>query len=151
MQQQAIFWLVLTVVFAMIEGLTPQMVTIWFAAGSLGALITAICGGPIWLQGIVFVTLSLVLLAATRPMAKRLLKAKPERTNADRLIGSIAIVTQDINNDEATGEAKASGQAWTARSAGGETIPAGTKVRVVEISGVKLMVEPVKEPAAARV
>ena len=62
-------------------------------------------------------------------------------TNADRVIGSTALVTETIDNAQAQGQVKVNGQVWSARSAQDIVIPAGTDVRVLRIEGVKVMVE----------
>lgn len=133
-------WLLLAVVLVIIEATTPQLITIWFAVGSLGGLAAASFGFNIWIQIIVFTAFSLLLLVFTRPFLKNVLKQKSEPTNADRLIGTVAIVEEEIDNDNATGSVRASGQFWSARSTTGKIISVGTKVKVDEINGVKLLV-----------
>jgi len=76
-------------------------------------------------------------------MCKRQKNIKAEATNADRNIGKIAVVTQEINNLEGTGQVKVAGNTWTARTVNDEIVPEGAEVTVKEISGVKLMVSPV--------
>ena len=149
-------WIGAIVIFLVAEAATPQLTTIWFAIGSLGALIAALVGMELWLQLAVFVVLSLVLLALTRPLVKKFLNPKNEKTNADRLIGTTAIVTEEINNLLAVGEVKASGQMWTARAEYEEIIPIGEKVEIVRIDGVKLIVsrekhERLNQKAAAEI
>ena len=141
MTKMYIFWAVAIVAFGFLEGITAQLVSIWFVLGSIGALITAFCGGDIKLQLIVFVAVTLVTLIATRPIVKKRLNSKVEKTNADRCIGREAVVTEDIDNLVPTGQVKADGKIWTARSATGEKIPAGAVVTVEKIDGVKLIVK----------
>ena len=93
-----IIWLVLLVVFAASEAATVGLTSIWFAAGSLAALIAALLGGPLWVQLTLFFAVSLLCLAAVRPLAKRLLNSRVEPTNADRVIGAEAQVTEDVDN-----------------------------------------------------
>ena len=140
-----IVWLVLLIVFAVAEAATVGLTSVWFAIGSLGALICALLGGNIWLQVGIFIVLSLVCLLALRPLAKKYLNSRVEPTNADRVIGQEAQVTQDIDNIQGTGAVTIGGVAWTARSEHDTPIPAGAMVRVLRIEGVKVMVEKVKE------
>jgi membrane protein implicated in regulation of membrane protease activity len=136
-------WLALTVVFLVIEGVTAQLVTIWFAVGSLGAFITALAAPDNWiLQIAVFAVLSAVALVCTRPLVRKITSSKKQPTNADMLIGREAIVTEDIDNVLGTGAVKASGREWTARSESDNTgYRKGTMVHVVRIEGVKLIVK----------
>ena len=140
-----IVWLVLLIVFAVAEAATVGLTSVWFAIGSLGALICALLGGNIWLQVGMFIVLSLVCLLALRPLAKKYLNSRVEPTNADRVIGQEARVTQAIDNIQGTGSVTIGGITWTARSEHDTPIPAGAMVRVLRIEGVKVMVEKVKE------
>ncbi len=140
----SLLWLALVVFFAVIEGVTPQLVSIWFAGGALVSLIVSLFGAPVWVDVIVFVAVSAVLLALTRPLVKRRFAKQIVKTNADALVGGKAVVTQTIDNTEGVGLAKILGQVWSARSVTGETIPEGTAVIVERIEGVKLIVS-VKE------
>ena len=140
----AIIWLVLMVVFLMIEGASVSMVSLWFGAGALAALIVALIGGEIWLQVLVFFTVSIVLLAALRPLARKYLTPKLARTNIDSVIGQTGTVTADIDNISAQGQVRLASMEWTARSTSGDPIPAGTLIRVDRIEGVKVFVSPLQ-------
>ena len=138
-----ILWLGLTVLFALVEAGTVALVSVWFAAGSLCALIAAVLGaGPV-VQTVVFLVVSGILLAALRPLARKY--TKKTRTNVDSLPGTEGIVTEDIHNLEAVGRVKLGAMSWAARSTSGDPIPAGTVVRVDRIEGVRAFVTPVKE------
>lgn len=140
-----IVWLVLLILFAATEAATVGLTSVWFAIGSLGALICALLGGSIWLQIGIFIVLSVVCLVALRPLAKKYLNNRVEPTNADRVIGQEAQVTQAIDNIQGTGAVTIGGVTWTARSEHDTPIPAGAMVRVLRIEGVKVMVETIKE------
>lgn len=140
-----IVWLVLLILFAAAEAATVGLTSVWFAIGSLGALICALLGGSIWLQIGIFIVLSVVCLVALRPLAKKYLNNRVEPTNADRVIGQEAQVTQAIDNIQGTGAVTIGGVTWTARSEHDTPIPAGAMVRVLRIEGVKVMVETIKE------
>jgi len=134
-------WLVLLVVFVVFEAATVQLVSVWFALGALAALIAAICHAPAWLQIVLFILISAVSFAVTRPLVKKFSTSKIQKTNADRCIGDTAVVTEEINNLEAKGQVKVDGNIWTARSENNDIIPAGEKVTVMKIEGVKLIVK----------
>ena len=136
-----IVWLALLIIFAVAEAATVGLTSVWFAIGSLGALVCALAGGNIWLQLGIFIVLSLVCLVALRPLAKKYLNTRVEPTNADRVIGQEARVTQDIDNIQGTGAVTIGGVTWAARSEHDTPIPAGAMVRVLRIEGVKVIVE----------
>lgn len=135
------FWLGAMVVFALVEALTPSaLISIWFSAGSLGALIAACLTGNIWIQVAVFLVVSCAAFALLRPLARKYFTPGTHRTNADRLVGQEAVVTETIDNLAGAGQASIGGQIWTARGEDNTPIEAGTRVRVLRIEGVKLIV-----------
>ena len=137
-----IFWLIAFIIFVVGEAVTVGLVAIWFAVGALGALAAAALGGGLWLQIAVFLILSALSLMLLKPLSRKWMAGhKAARTNADRVIGETALVTEDIDNTMATGQVQVDGQIWTARSAHGVVIPAGSRVKVLSIQGVKVMVE----------
>ena len=137
-----IIWLILMIVFLMVESQTVTMVSLWFGAGALAALIAALCGAELWLQIVLFFAVSIVLLAALRPLARKYFTPKITKTNVDSVIGMQGLVTADINNVTAQGQVKLGAMEWTARSSSGEPIKAGTLVKVDKVEGVKAFVTP---------
>ncbi len=145
MSGMTIFWLIFTVVTAVLEGLTVQLVSVWFAIGGLAACITSLFTDSIPIQAVVFVVVTAIALVVTRPLVKKLRKKKAEPTNADRYIGKTAVVVERIDNENATGLVKVDNQKWTARSVDGSPIEEGLTVTVAAIEGVKLIVKQTKE------
>lgn len=141
--KEIIFWMAVTVLLTVIEVVTANLVTVWFAVGAFGAVIAAAAGATASVQVAVFVLLSALSLALTRPVMKKLTKKTGEATNADKAIGEICVVLEDINNDLNTGAVSTGGKIWSARTVDGTAVKKGEKVRVIEIKGVKLMVEPI--------
>ena len=135
-----VLWSVLLILFIIAEAITVQLVSIWFAIGSLVALIANFCGANILVQAALFVGVSFAALLLTRPLVKKFSTPKIQRTNIDRIIGERAIVTEEIDNLRAIGVVKADVKSWSARSADGSIIPAGSVVEVQKIDGVKLIV-----------
>ena len=142
MNWSAIIWLALMVVFLIVEGATVSLVSLWFAVGSLGALVADLLGAPEWLQMLLFLVLSSVLLACLRPFIKKFIKPKVTATNTDSVIGSAGYVTEDIDNLSARGQVKLGGMFWSARSTTGDPICKDTKITVDRIEGVKVFVSP---------
>ena len=134
-------WLVAMVGLLVIEALVPGLVSIWFAAGALVALLLSLVGGELWLQFTCFLVVSLVLLALTRPLAKKYVNAHTTPTNADRLIGADCVVTEEIDNLRGTGAVSVDGKVWTARleTPDGKA-PKGAVVKALRIEGVRLIV-----------
>ena len=143
----AIGWFVLTVILLIAEAATVTVISLWFAAGALAAMVIALLGGPVWIQTVVFVLVSAAALTALRPLVRKHLTPKLTPTNIDSVIGSVGIVTGNIDNLNATGQVKLNGMEWSARSTSGETLEVGTKVRVDKIEGVKVFVSPAEVPA----
>ena len=137
-----IVWLVLMVIFLIAEGTTVTITSLWFAAGALVALVAGMLGAKLWLQVVLFVVVSALLLIALRPIVKKHFTPKLAKTNIDAVIGSRGYVTTDIDNMAATGTVKLGAMEWTARSADGSPICAGTLVQVERIEGVKAIVSP---------
>lgn len=135
-----IFWSVMLVAAVVAEIATQQLVTIWFAAGSLGALIAAAAGASVTLQLILFVALSVILLIFTRPILRKALSFDFKDTNAKLDIGKLAVVIQDIDLEKGTGRVKLGDAQWRAVSSDGSSIPVGTTVKVENIDGTKLIV-----------
>ena len=146
----AIVWLVLLLAFAALEGITVGLTSIWFAAGALAALIAALLHGPLWLQIALFLAVSILCLLAVRPLARKYVNTQVQPSNADRVIGAEARVTEDIDNIQGKGAVTIGGIIWTARSDSDEVIPAGSLVRVLRIEGVKVFVELIKEETSCR-
>ena len=103
---------------------------------------SAFLGAPVWLQITLFVIVSAPTLIFTRPLARKYVNKRIEPTNADRLIGASATVTERIDNIAAKGYVKAGGRLWPARSKSGEPIEKDTVTVVRSIDGIKLIVEP---------
>lgn len=139
----AVIWLVVAIVFAVIEAATMGIATVWFAIGAAAAAVCAMLGAPVIVQVIVFAVISLVLLYFTRPLVKNKLKVGSEKTNIDSLIGKQAVVTAEIP-EMGTGEVRVNGLAWTAVSADPhQVITEGSVVKIDDIEGVKLIVSSV--------
>ena len=146
MNWAAIVWFVLMLVFLIVEGLCAiHLVSIWFAAGSLAAMLVAFLKGPMWLQVMFFIVVSCALLILFLPLVKKFLNPARTKTNVDAIIGSQGYVTADIDNLAAVGQVKLGAMECTARSTDGEIIPKGTLVKVDRIEGVKAFVSKVKE------
>lgn len=139
---QPIYWLIVVAVLLVLEILTLGLTTIWFAGGALIAFIAGICHAPLWMQVLLFLVVSIVLLIFTRPIAEKHLNNNREKTNVDSLVGKDGKVIEEIDNFNQTGKVMLNGMEWMARNASPEgTIPVETKVEVKEVKGAHLVVQ----------
>ena len=137
-----VLWLIAMIVLLIVEGVVPGLVSIWFAAGALAALLMALWGLPLWVQFLVFMVVSLVLLFLTRPLAKKYVNSRVTPTNADRIVGTDCVVTEEIDNLQGTGAVMADGKEWTARMDNRDgKAPKGSVAVIERIEGVKLIVK----------
>jgi membrane protein implicated in regulation of membrane protease activity len=138
-----VIWLVLLIAFVMVEAATVSVVSLWFAAGALAALVAAMLGAQLWLQVLLFAVVSAVLLIALRPVIRKHFTPKLTRTNVDAIVGKTCLCVTAIDNLAASGQVKIGDVEWTARSTTGEPIAVGTQVKVDRVEGVKVYVTPV--------
>lgn len=144
MNWMALLWFILMVVFILAEASTVAVVSVWFAAGALVAMIASMLGAWVWLQTVLFLVVSAGLLLALRPFTKKWFTPRLTRTNIDAVIGTTGLVTGAIDNTQSAGQVKLGAMEWTARSSSGQPIEVGTQIIVDRIEGVKVFVSPVK-------
>ncbi len=133
-------WLLLAGVFIIIESFTAGFFVFWFGIGALAALIVSLFIDNVIIQSIVFVISSTLLLILTKPLVKKFIKNNETiPTNVYSLIGKEGLVVENIDNIDGTGKVKVEGELWSATS--DTNIEKDTKVKVVNINGVKLKVE----------
>ena len=136
-----LIWVGVMVLFGVVEAITVGLTSIWFVVGGVGGLVTSMLNGPIWLQLVVFFVVSVGCMIAARPLVVKYVNQKTVATNADRVLGAAARVTETIDNTVPVGAVYVDGKTWSARSVSGERIAEGTMVRVVRMEGVRLFVE----------
>lgn len=141
MDNVSLLWLLAMIILFVIEGITLNLTTIWFAIGSAAGFILSMTGFSQTTQICTFLAISFVLFIFTKPFIEKKLKVQKQPTNCDMLIGCEAVVTKDISPEEFAGEIKVKGRIWSAVSADSSPICAGDKVRIISIDGVKLVVE----------
>ena len=116
-------WLALIVVFLIAEAATVSIVSLWFAAGALVAMVASMLSSPLWLQIALFLVVSCLLLASLRDVVRKYFTPKLTRTNVDAIVGSEGYVTADIDNISATGTVKLGAMEWTAALPPGKSSP----------------------------
>lgn len=140
-------WLAIFIITFIVEAATSDLVSIWFSIGAVVSIILSLIEGiPYYVEIIVFAVLSLVLLIATRPMVKKILKNQERKTNADDLIGKTVKVMETITED-LHGTIKINDVIYTASLSDNDTdtILEGTKVKIIGINGNKVIVKRIKD------
>ena len=137
-----LIWLIAAVIFGVGEIFTLSFFLAPFAGGATVAALVAAAGGGAIASTAVFLLVSLALLAALRPFAKRHLRQPAQlRTGTAALVGRSATVVERIANDEGVGCVRIDGEVWTARAYDeDDVIEAGTRVQVLEIRGATALV-----------
>lgn len=133
-------WVILFILFIVVEAFSAGVVSIWFAFGALGALIVALLGGTMIWQVVVFIVISALMLMFTRPILKTWLNVRVTRTNVDAILGKSGVVTKSIFLND-YGEVKVDGQRWTAKTVGETPIELNEQIEVIAVEGVKLIVK----------
>lgn len=135
----AVIWILAAGLLAIIEAFTLGLTTIWFAGGAVCASAAAMFGAPVIVQIAVFLAISVLLLVITRPIVKRRLNDRTEKTNVEAIIGQEGIAEEDISQ-YVNGQVRADGKIWSATCETGE-IKKGKVVIIKSIKGVTLTVE----------
>lgn len=136
-------WIAIILITVILEAATMQLTCIWFTFGALAAWLISLCGGPLWLQLLIFSIISILLLAFTRPLALKYLKPKTEKTNADAVPGKIGVVVSPVRPVDGVGQVKVEGLIWSAKPEDGiRNFEIGERIEVVRIEGVKLVIRP---------
>lgn len=143
----SVCWLIAMFVFVSAEAATVSLVAIWFVGGALAGLIASMLGASVIAQIVIFTLVSAVLLALFRPILRKYIAVRKTSTNADRLVGQTAVVTQAIGGGIETGEVRLSGVLWTAIADG--PVKAGEQVKILRVDGAKLHVAPACAPVGA--
>lgn len=136
-----LIWVAVMVIFGVLEAATVGLTSVWFVVGGVGGLVASMLGAEIWLQLVVFFVVSIGSMIAARPLVVKYINQTTTATNADRVLGMTARVTETIDNAVPTGAVYADGKTWSARSEHGTTITVGTMVRILRMEGVRLFVE----------
>lgn len=132
-----IFWLILVIVLTIIELATVNLLTVWFVISGIVALFLSFFIDNVAIVSTIFAVLGILLLFTTRPLLKRYLPTQKERTNLDRIVGKVGVVTEEIKKNQ-IGEVKVDGKKWSAIS--NKKLNVGTEVIIDAIDGVKLIV-----------
>ncbi len=138
-------WLIIAIIFFILEMMGPGFLLFWFGVGALITMVVSLFVDSIVIQIGIFTISSTALLFCTRPFVRKFTKDDTTLTNANSIIGKRGIVTKEINSLKATGQIKVDGEVWSAKCSKEGIIEEGTEVNVLKINGVKAIVEIAKE------
>ena len=140
-----LIWLIAAGVFFVAEIITVGFLIFWLGIGALLAMIVSFFINNLIVQTSVFVISSIILIFATKPLVNKFIGNKDKAaTNVYSIIDKKGIVIEDINSTLGTGQVKIKGEIWSALCNDDNIIPKDTEVKVLEIQGVKVVVEPIK-------
>ena len=136
-------WLIIAGICLVIEILTVGFLVFWFALAAGITAIFSIFVDNIIAQTAIFVILSIIFIACTRKFANKLAKKDNTITNAKTVVGKEGVVKKEISSTK-FGQVKIEGDLWTAKLDDNckDSIPEGSLVNVLDIDGVKVVVEP---------
>lgn len=138
-------WLIIAILFFILEMMGPGFLLFWVGVGALIAMVVSFFVDNLAIQIGVFTISSIALLFCTRPFANKFAKTDNTVTNAKSVIGRKGIVTKQINSLKGTGQIKVGGESWTAKSSNEDIIEEGAQVTILDINGVKAIVEKTKD------
>ena len=139
--EQAVIWILGIITFIILEAVTYQLVSIWFAIGALGGMIAAFSGVNFYVQMAVFIAVSFICILCLRPLSMKFFKPRNVETNAQSLVGKEVLITSDVDNIRGLGEGKVDGKVWTVRSIDNSHVLKGETAVIEKIEGVKLIVK----------
>lgn len=137
-------WGIVTALALVIEFLTADLITIWFAAGGLVTLLIVALAPelPLIWQLVIFVGISVVLLLSTRKICLKLLHNNNVQTNTDSFIGK-RFVVKDITDDYTYHTIN--GVAWRVYAIEGQNLEVGAEFEICSVSGNKLIAKKVSK------
>ena len=138
-------WLIIAILFFILEMMGPSFLLFWVGIGALITMVSSIFIDNIIIEIGIFAVSSILLIFCTRPFAKKMTQKDTTVTNANSCIGKQAIVTQEINPLKGIGQIKVETEIWSAKSSSDEIIEKGELVTILEINGVKAVVQKSKE------
>lgn len=137
-------WLGIIIFSVIVEVITIDLVSIWFAVGSLVALIASLLGVSSTIQIALFIIISAICIVVTRPLAKKYLRTEIVSTNSDRVIGKHGLVTKRIDADT-KGEIKVLSMLWSATSVDNSVLLEGDYCEVLAIEGAHVIVKKIEK------
>lgn len=140
-----LIWMVIAAIFVIGEIFTAGFFLLWFGIGAAAAGILAMLDFGAGWQWATFIVVSGLLFIVSRRFAERITKKQPPGIGADRFIGMMGVVLEEVDNIKNTGRVRIEKEEWRADSDTGETIPVDKRVEVTRLVGTRLIVRTLKE------
>lgn len=135
-----LIWLILAIILFIIEAATVGMICLWFGIGAVASMLISLATDNIYIQWVIFIIVSVAALVMFRPIAKAAVTKAKTKTNSDALVGQTAFLTEAINENQC-GRLKIGDISWLAESENNQQIEKGSKVKILYITGNKLVVQ----------
>lgn len=141
------FWLIASGIFFIAEILTTGFLIFWLGVASLITMIVSLFTSNLFIQSLIFVCCSAILIPITKPFLNKFVSktVTTTKTNVFSMIGKKALVIEDINSINNSGQIKVNGEIWSADSIDHANIEKGTEVEIKKIEGVKAIVFPIEK------
>jgi membrane protein implicated in regulation of membrane protease activity len=133
-------WAALALIFFIAEIFTAGFFLVCFGIGAAAAAVLAVLGVDVIWQFVAFIAASVVALAFLRPLAKSVSTQVANPGGIDRVVGKPAVVLEEINPLAATGLVRIDREEWRADSLDGHTIAKDSIVKVISVSGTRVLV-----------
>ena len=147
------FWVIVAIVFAIVEIMTVAFFAVFISVGALGAAVVSLLGFNLLVQGIVLGVLGVAGIFIARPyLVERLHIGRPTlRSGADSMVGQQAVLIEPILGVGQPGHVKIAGELWPALTDDGSPVPANTLVVVTALRSTTLIVRAASSPSTATV
>ena len=136
-------WVGVIALALILEAMSMDMTSIWFAVGGFVSLILQVCGANLTWQIVPFVIISALCIIFLRNITKKLIQKPTVATNIDKQIGLKTKLIDRISEDD-LGSIKINGIIYSAKSENDEIIESGTEVEIVKVEGNKMIVKEIK-------
>jgi membrane protein implicated in regulation of membrane protease activity len=145
------FWVIVAIVFAVVEVMTVAFFAVFITVGALGAALASLLGFNLLVQAIVLGVLGIAGIMIARPfLIERLHMGRPAlRSGADSMVGQQATLVEPILGVGQPGHLKIAGELWPALTDDGSPVPANTLVVVTALRSTTLIVRPASAPSTA--
>ena len=112
-----VFWLILTIVFTVIEFIIPALVTVWFAFAAAMTIFISLAFDNLKVEITFFTIVSILAIIFIRPLAKKILSKNKDNFDAEAIDTSIIVKRiVDVTKEEKIYDVSYKGSIWTALS-----------------------------------
>jgi membrane protein implicated in regulation of membrane protease activity len=145
------FWVIVAIVFAIVEIMTIAFFAVFLSIGALGAAIVSLLGFNFLVQAIVLAIIGVAGILIARPyLVERLHIGRPAlRSGAESMVGQQAVLLEPILGVGQPGHLKIAGELWPALTEDGSPVPVNTLVVVTALRSTTLIVRAASSTSTA--